>query len=147
MVAQTFYAIPEEAGTLKIIGTFQFQSFVQAVTSQALRIPQSKITVITRRLGGAYGCKITRGAGLAAAVALAATKLRRPVKMKMLMEYQNDMVGKRNFFRVDYKVGLGWKDGWRQAHMLGSCCADWRHERRPSDCRPSQGVLARRRVL
>jgi xanthine dehydrogenase molybdopterin-binding subunit B len=79
---------------------------VQQVAAGALQMPQGKITVETRRIGGAYGCKITRPAGMATAVALAAKKLGKPVKMRMRIEFQNDMVGKRNQFKLDYKVGF-----------------------------------------
>jgi hypothetical protein len=53
----------------------------------------------------AYGAKITRPAGLSAAVSLAAMRLNRPVKMAMRIEFQNDMIGKRNQFKTVYKIG------------------------------------------
>ncbi len=106
MEPQTFYSIPQEAGTLKVVGAFQYQQLIQQVTAQALQMPQSKITVETRRIGGAYGSKISRPAGLAAAVSLAAMKLGRPVKMAMRIQFQNDMIGKRNQFKSKYKIGL-----------------------------------------
>lgn len=106
MEPQCVYVIPEEADTLKIIGTFQWQGIIQQTVSALLNIPQGKITVYTRRLGGGYGSKITRAAGLSAAIALAATKLGRPVKMSMRIEFQNDMWGKRNQYRADYKIGV-----------------------------------------
>ena len=46
------YVIPTEANTLKIIGAFQWQPFIQQVTAGALQIPYGKITVETRRVGG-----------------------------------------------------------------------------------------------
>ncbi len=83
-------------------------------------MPQGKITIETRRIGGfgktiffffsffffsAYGAKITRPAGLSAAVSLAAMRLNRPVKMAMRIEFQNDMIGKRNQYKTVYKIG------------------------------------------
>merc|ERR1711991_61435 len=83
MEPQNMYAIPTEAGTMKIIGAFQYQTFIQEVVAGALEVPQGKITVQTRRIGGAYGSKITRPAGVSAAVALCASKLDTPVKMEV----------------------------------------------------------------
>ena len=110
MEPMNMYAIPEEGGSLKIIGSFQFQSFIQQLTAGVLQMPQGKITVSTRRIGGAYGSKITRPGGMAAAVAVAASKLNTPVKTDMRIEFQNDMMGKRNQFKTDYKIGFN-KDG------------------------------------
>lgn len=62
--------------------------------------------VETRRLGGAYGGKITRSAMVATAAAVAARKLDRPVKVSLDINTNMNMVGKRHPFRCDYKVGF-----------------------------------------
>ena len=105
MEPQTWTAIPEPNDSLRMVGAYQDQQFVLQVVAGALQMPQSKIIVQTRRIGGAYGAKILRPAGLSAATALAARKLGRPVQMVMRLEFQGDMIGKRNPFKSTYKIG------------------------------------------
>jgi xanthine dehydrogenase molybdopterin-binding subunit B len=55
-------------------------------------------------LGGAYGGKIELPTAVAAATAVAATKLKRPVRLWMPLEHNMRMFGKRNPYLFDYKV-------------------------------------------
>ena len=57
-----------------------------------------------RRLGGAYGCKISRAAQTAAAAALAAHTLGKPVRVAMDLETNVAAVGKRFPVKVNYEV-------------------------------------------
>ena len=57
-----------------------------------------------KRCGGSYGGKIYLPAGVAAAAAVAANKLRRPVRLWMNLEDNMRMFGKRNPYLFDYQV-------------------------------------------
>jgi xanthine dehydrogenase molybdopterin-binding subunit B len=60
--------------------------------------------VQVRRLGGAYGAKISRPNQIAAACAVAANKLNRPVRLVMDLASNMRMVGKRLPYLAKYKV-------------------------------------------
>ena len=59
-----------------------------------------------KRLGGAYGAKIVLPLHLATAGAVAANKVKRPVRIWMPLEDNMKMLGKRNCYMFDYKVVL-----------------------------------------
>lgn len=65
-----------------------------------------RINIEVKRLGGAFGAKITRNAQLACAAALAAYKLQKPVKMRLSFTTNMNVVGKRYQTASDYEVGL-----------------------------------------
>jgi xanthine dehydrogenase molybdopterin-binding subunit B len=62
------------------------------------------LNISVRRLGGAYGGKIELPTAVAAATAVAATALKRPVRLWMPLEHNMRMFGKRNPYVFDYKV-------------------------------------------
>lgn len=59
-----------------------------------------------RRLGGAYGCKITRNSQISCAVAIAAYNLNKPVRMLMALTTNMRAIGKRYPCSCDYEVGI-----------------------------------------
>lgn len=79
-----------------------FQEFV----AKALDLPQHKVTVRTKRIGGGFGGKESSSSIFAVPAAIGAVKLHRPVKI--VMERFDDMAisGTRHPFRCDYKCGI-----------------------------------------
>lgn len=63
-----------------------------------------RVNVEVRRLGGGFGAKLTRNSAVAAACALAAYKLGKPVRVSLDMSGNMDMIGKRTEYFTDYKV-------------------------------------------
>ncbi|KAF2900074.1 hypothetical protein ILUMI_06114, partial [Ignelater luminosus] len=59
-----------------------------------------------RRIGGAYGAKISRNGLISNVAALAAYKLQKPVKLSMPFITNMNVIGKRNPFAMDYEVGV-----------------------------------------
>ena len=59
-----------------------------------------------KRLGGAYGAKITLPIHLATAGAVAANKVNKPVRIWMPLEDNMKMLGMRNHYLFDYKVRI-----------------------------------------
>jgi xanthine dehydrogenase large subunit len=98
-------AIPGEDGDVTVHSSTQHPTEVQHMVAHVLGVPFNAVTVEVRRMGGGFGGKETQGNLFAAVAALAATKLRRPVKIRP--DRDDDMIatGKRHDFVVDYEVG------------------------------------------
>ncbi|KAF4522205.1 hypothetical protein B566_EDAN007356 [Ephemera danica] len=62
------------------------------------------VDVVVRRLGGAYGGKLTKTSQVAAACAIAAQKLCRPVRCVLTLHDNMEMAGKRHAVRSEYEV-------------------------------------------
>ncbi len=99
-------AIPVESGALKIISSTQSPTAVQRVTAKVLNIPMHKIEVDVLRLGGGFGGKEDQATPYAAMAALAAQKLKRPVKLILHRQDDMRMTGKRHPYSSDFKIGL-----------------------------------------
>ena len=74
------------------------------LVSRVLGIPQHKLTCKTKRLGGGFGGKETRGAVLHCATAVAAYHTRRPVRLALDRQHDMRMTGHRHAFQGSYKV-------------------------------------------
>ncbi|XP_064098256.1 uncharacterized protein LOC135209209 [Macrobrachium nipponense] len=86
--------------------TTQWPTETQNVVSQVLDIPANRINVKVRRLGGGYGAKVSRQNIVAAAAAVAARKLQRPVRMVVDLNTQMTYSGVREPYLVTYEVGF-----------------------------------------
>ena len=103
METQTAYAVPQEDGGLLISCLFsilgpifcgaglqlyaatQGPDFVTRCVSTATGLPANKIRVELRRMGGAYGGKITRALHPAVAVSVAAMVTGLPVRTQVFV--------------------------------------------------------------
>eukprot|EP00873_Tetraselmis_striata_P029168 jgi/Tetstr1/449432/TSEL_036527.t1 len=99
-------ASPQEDGCIELWSGTQDPCLTQQVLSALLAKPQHSITVKVRRNGGGFGGKISRHMAVAAAAAVAATKLRAPVLV------QNE--------RLDDLVMTGGRE-----EMIAHCRATW----------------------
>ncbi|CAG0914560.1 unnamed protein product [Notodromas monacha] len=96
---------PTEDG-IDVFAATQWIDKVQLAVSSILNIPENSVNVVVRRCGGAYGGKITRPNQISAATALAAYKLRKPVRMALDMETNLAIIGKRTAYIVKYQAGF-----------------------------------------
>lgn len=105
METQSCVCIPIEDG-LDVYPSSQWMDMVQISISQALNIPENRINIQVRRLGGAYGGKISRNTQVSTACALAAHVLNRPVRFILSLEANMESLGKRFDCALDYEVGF-----------------------------------------
>ncbi|RXG69500.1 Xanthine dehydrogenase [Armadillidium vulgare] len=91
--------VPTEEG-YDVWCTTQWPTETQNVVATVLDIPANSV----RRIGGAYGCKISRSNLVAAASAIAAHKLKKPVRIALDIETQMTLVGWREPYYSKYKV-------------------------------------------
>jgi len=103
---QGAFAIPLEGGSIKIISSTQGPTALQRVAAKVLGMDMSRIEVEVLRLGGGFGGKEDQASPWGAMAALAAYKLKRPVKLILPRHDDMRMTGKRHPYSSDYKLGL-----------------------------------------
>ncbi|MEO6351787.1 MAG: xanthine dehydrogenase molybdopterin binding subunit [Burkholderiaceae bacterium] len=103
---QVSYAIPKEQQGMLLLCSTQHPSEMQHVLAQALNLPAHNITVECRRMGGGFGGKESQSALWAAVAAVAAHRLKRPVKLRADRDDDMQVSGKRHCFYYEYEVGF-----------------------------------------
>lgn len=98
----------DENGSLSLIAATQYPHYDRDEIAQALDLPQGKIRIITSAVGGAFGGR--EDITLQIHLALAAYKLKRPVKAIYSREESFIAHSKRHPFHMRYKTGVK-KDG------------------------------------
>jgi len=104
--SQISLAIPGEDQDMLVLCSTQHPSEVQHMVANVLGVGAHAVTIEVRRMGGGFGGKETQANLFACVAALAACKLKRPVKLRP--DRDDDMVitGKRHDFVVDYEIGF-----------------------------------------
>lgn len=102
MEPQTCVAVPFEQG-LQVWFPTQWMDHTQAVIAKMLQIKAADVQLKVRRVGGSYGCKITRGNPVACGASLAAYKLNRPARFVQSIESMMNCNGKRWGCSSDYE--------------------------------------------
>ncbi len=113
--AQAAFAEAGDDGDVSVVSSTQHPSEIQAVVAYVLGLPRHKVVVQSPRMGGGFGGKETQGASWAAIAALAAFKLKRPVRWQLDRDLDLALTGKRHPFYARYRVGF---DG--EGHVLGA---------------------------
>jgi xanthine dehydrogenase large subunit len=103
---QGAYAIPTEAGGLKIYSSTQGPTAVQRAVARVTAIPMNLIEVDVTRLGGGFGGKEDQANAWAAVCAVGAQLTKRPVKYALHRMEDMRMTGKRHPYSADYKIGV-----------------------------------------
>ncbi len=107
---QSSISFPTEGSGLKIISSTQNPTAVQRTVAKVLNIPANQIESEAIRLGGAFGGKEDQATAWAVLSALAAYKLKKPVKIILSRQDDMKMTGKRHPYTSDYKIGFS-KEG------------------------------------
>ncbi|KAK5847441.1 hypothetical protein PBY51_016565 [Eleginops maclovinus] len=99
-------AVPREDGEMELFVSTQAATKTQSLVAKALGVPANRVVVRVKRMGGGFGGKESRTTLLSTVVAVAANKLRRPVRC--MLDRDEDMLisGGRHPFYGKYKVGF-----------------------------------------
>ncbi|XP_018394514.1 PREDICTED: xanthine dehydrogenase/oxidase-like [Cyphomyrmex costatus] len=105
METQSCVCVPVEDG-MDVYPSSQWMDIIQVSIANCLGVKNNSINVYVRRLGGAYGSKISRNAQISCACALVCYKLNRPARFVMTIESNMLSVGKRYSTRQEYEIGV-----------------------------------------
>jgi len=102
---QISYAVPIEDDGIHLWCSTQHPSEMQHLVAHALNLQSNQVKVEIRRMGGGFGGKESQSALFACVAAIAARRLRRPVKLRLDRDDDMMITGKRHDFHFDYEVG------------------------------------------
>ncbi|UVW29581.1 xanthine dehydrogenase molybdopterin binding subunit [Massilia sp. H6] len=102
---QIAYAIAGEDRGMHVYCSTQHPSEMQHVVAHALGLHSHHVVVECRRMGGGFGGKESQSALWACAAAIAAARLRRPVKLRADRDDDMLVTGKRHCFHYQYEAG------------------------------------------
>ncbi|MDO9001974.1 MAG: xanthine dehydrogenase molybdopterin binding subunit [Aquabacterium sp.] len=102
---QISYAIPRENQGMLVHCSTQHPSEMQHHIAHALGLHSHHIQVECRRMGGGFGGKESQSAVFACIAAIAAQKLKRPVKLRVDRDDDFMITGRRHCFIHDYEIG------------------------------------------
>ena len=103
---QVAYVVPQEQNQWLVYSSTQHPGEVQHWVSHALGIDNHAVRVECRRMGGGFGGKETQAGHMAVWSAIAAYKLKCPVKLRMDRDDDFMVTGKRHPFAYEYTVGF-----------------------------------------
>ena len=103
---QIAVAQPAEDGALKVISSTQHPTEMQHVVAHALGLAAHRVQVECRRMGGGFGGKESQSALFCAVAALAALRLKRPVKLRPDRDDDFMITGRRHAFEFDVEAGF-----------------------------------------
>ncbi|XP_035533646.1 xanthine dehydrogenase/oxidase isoform X1 [Morone saxatilis] len=99
-------AVPRgEDGEMEVFASTQSASKTQSLVAKALGVPANRVVVRVKRMGGGFGGKESRTTVLSTVVAVAANKLKRPVRCMLDRDEDMLITGGRHPFYGKYKVG------------------------------------------
>ncbi len=102
---QVSVAIPTEDGGMKVLCSTQHPTEMQHVVAHALHRPAHAVQVECRRMGGGFGGKESQSALFACVAAVAAARLRVPVKLRLDRDDDFLVTGRRHPFDVSAELG------------------------------------------
>ncbi|MFZ3139688.1 xanthine dehydrogenase molybdopterin binding subunit [Polaromonas sp.] len=103
---QIAYVLPQEQNQWLVYSSTQHPGEVQHWVAHALSIASHAVRVECRRMGGGFGGKETQSGHMAVWAAMAARKLKKPVKLRMDRDDDFLVTGKRHPFAYDYTAGF-----------------------------------------
>lgn len=102
---QISYAIPKEDGAMHVNCSTQHPSEMQHLVAHALHLHANQVHVECRRMGGGFGGKESQSGLFACVAAVAARRLRRPVKLRLDRDDDFMVTGRRHCFWYTYEAG------------------------------------------
>lgn len=114
-------AIPKEDRQMLIHSSTQSPHSVQRAAARILGVPEHKVEVDVKRLGGGFGGKEDQATHWACMAAVAARALGQPVELVLNRLEDIRMTGKRHPYSSDFKIGLS-----REGDIL--CYEAWHYQ-------------------
>ncbi|AGA24702.1 molybdopterin cofactor-binding domain-containing protein [Singulisphaera acidiphila] len=99
-------AIPGSYDEMTLVSSTQNPNGDQASIARVLGVRINQVNVRVGQIGGGFGGKQNRACFIAAAAAVAAHKLRRPVRIVYDRQTDMQMTGKRHPYRSDYHLAI-----------------------------------------
>ena len=103
---QISYAMPKEDNGMHVLCSTQHPTEMQNLIAHCLNLPNHQVKVEIRRMGGAFGGKESQSGLFACVAALAAARLKRPVKVRLDRDDDMMITGKRHCFNYEYEAGF-----------------------------------------
>lgn len=103
---QVSLCLPQEDGGILAYSSTQNPTEGQKLIAEVLDVPMHKVTVDTRRMGGAFGGKETHANQWACLAAILANRTGRAVKLRLARQDDMRATGKRHHFLSEYRVGF-----------------------------------------
>jgi xanthine dehydrogenase large subunit len=103
---QVSLCVPEEDGGMLVYSSTQNPTEGQKLVAEVLGIDMHRVTVDTRRMGGAFGGKETHANQWACIAAVLARRSGRAVKLRLSRAEDMRATGKRHHFLSRYHVGF-----------------------------------------
>ncbi|HKU39159.1 MAG TPA: xanthine dehydrogenase molybdopterin binding subunit, partial [Polyangiales bacterium] len=97
----------DESESVFVHSSTQHPTETQEIVARVLGRKRSEVVVQCTRMGGAFGGKETQANVWAAVAALAASKLGRPVRVRLNRQQDTTLTGKRHPFLARFDVGFG----------------------------------------
>jgi len=113
-------AIPGTYGQITIHSSTQNPNGDQAQIARALGVKANQVTVCVEQIGGGFGGKQNRAVFIGAVAAVAARKLRRPVRVAFDRSMDTQLIGKRHPYLGSYHVAFS-DDGTLHGMKLDYC--------------------------
>ena len=98
-------AYRDEDGGMLVHSSTQHPTETQEIVARVLAVPKHAVVVQCLRMGGAFGGKEVQANAWAAIAALAASRLKRPVRVRLTRRQDMVMTGKRHPFLARFRVG------------------------------------------
>ncbi|XP_063538292.1 xanthine dehydrogenase/oxidase-like [Cydia strobilella] len=105
METHTTVAKPTEDG-MEIYAATQWLDLTNVAIAQCLKVPVNSINVVVRRVGGAYGAKITRATQIACAAALVTHLQGTPCRFILPLQTNMKSIGKRLPTSCNFEAGV-----------------------------------------
>lgn len=118
---QATIAIPKDSDEIEVFSATQQPSELQRSVSLLLNLPDNRVVIRAKRLGGGFGGKDTRSPLVALPCCLAAHRLRRPVRLMLNRDEDMMITGGRNPFKFNYKVAFS-SDGTITGYDIEEFC-------------------------
>lgn len=106
MEPQTAFCMPSDDGGIDVYIASQWADLAQVAISECLQLPENKIHMVVKRVGGAYGAKLSRSALIACACALATFITNMPVRFVLTIEAMMTICTRRYPCAYTYEMAV-----------------------------------------